>query len=178
MPTATTRVAIVDDDDKPVGLGEVGEIVVRGPVVFSSYWNCDADTAFTFRNGWHHTGDQGAFDADGYLWYKGRSPAKELIKPGGENVYPAEVEREIGAHPAIVDVIVLGVPDQQWGEAIKAVCTCKAGHTVTEQEVIDFVAARIARYKRPKFVTFVAAMPKTAAGTVDRAAVKKEHGAV
>jgi acyl-CoA synthetase (AMP-forming)/AMP-acid ligase II len=175
-PTATARLAIVGEDDKPVAAGETGEIVVRGPIVFKGYWKCEADTAFTFRNDWHHTGDQGTFDAEGYLWYKGRSPAKELIKPGGENVYPAEVEREIAAHPAIAEVVVFGVPDQQWGEAIKAVCTLKAGHTITAQELIDFVSARIARYKRPKYVAFVATMPKTAAGAIDRAAVKKEHG--
>ena len=177
-PTVLATVAVLDDEDKPVATGEVGEIAVRGPMVFKGYWRCDADTAFTFRNGWHHTGDQGAFDADGYLWYKGRSPAKELIKPGGENVYPAEVEREITAHPAIAEAIVLGVPDPQWGEAIKAVCTCKPGQHATEQQVIDFVGARIARYKRPKYVTFVEAMPKTASGAIDRAKVKEAHGRV
>ncbi len=175
-PIATARVVIVDENDLPISAGEIGEIVVRGPNVFKGYWNCEADTAFTLRNDWHHTGDQGTFDTDGYLWYKGRSPAKELIKPGGENVYPAEVEREIAAHPAIAEVVVLGVPDPQWGEAIKAVCTCKSGCTLTAQELIDFVGARIARYKRPKYVEFVAAMPKTAAGAIDRAAVKKEYG--
>jgi len=175
-PTAIARVATVNENDLPLGAGEIGEIVVRGPIVFKGFWKCEADTAFTFRNDWHHTGDQGTFDAEGYLWYKGRSPAKELIKPGGENVYPAEVEREIAAHPAIAEVVVLGVPDQQWGEAIKAVCKCKSGNTVTAQDLIDFVGARIARYKRPKYVDFVAAMPKTAAGAIDRAAVKKEHG--
>jgi acyl-CoA synthetase (AMP-forming)/AMP-acid ligase II len=177
-PTFLATVAILDDADRPVAAGEIGEIAVRGPTVFKGYWNCDADTALTFRNDWHHTGDQGAFDADGYLWYKGRSPAKELIKPGGENVYPAEVEREIAAHPAIAEVVVLGVPDAQWGEAIKAVCTFKAGQTTTAQQVIDFVGGRIARYKRPKYVEFVGAMPKTAAGAIDRVKVKEAHGRV
>jgi acyl-CoA synthetase (AMP-forming)/AMP-acid ligase II len=177
-PTLLATVAILDDADKPVAIGEVGEIAVRGPTVFKGYWNCDADTAFTFRNDWHHTGDQGAFDAEGYLWYKGRSPAKELIKPGGENVYPAEVEREIAAHPAIAEVVVLGVPDAQWGEAIKAVCTFKSGQTATAEQVIDFVGGRIARYKRPKYVEFVSAMPKTAAGAIDRIKVKEAHGRV
>ena len=175
-PTFLNTVAILDEADNPVADGQVGEIAVRGPTVFKGYWNCEADTAFTFRNGWHHTGDNGAFDAEGYLWYKGRSPAKELIKPGGENVYPAEVEGAIAAHPAIAEVVVLGVPDAQWGEAVKAVCACKPGQTVTAQEVIDFVAARIARYKRPKHVVFVTTLPKTAAGTVDRAKVKEAHG--
>jgi acyl-CoA synthetase (AMP-forming)/AMP-acid ligase II len=177
-PTFLANVAVLDDADQPVAVGEVGEIAVRGPTVFKGYWNCDADNAFGFRNDWHHTGDQGAFDAEGYLWYKGRSPAKELIKPGGENVYPAEVEREIAAHPAIAEVVVLGVPDAQWGEAIKAVCMLKAGQTATAQHVIDFVGARIARYKRPKYVAFVEEMPKTAAGTIDRAKVKEAHGRV
>jgi acyl-CoA synthetase (AMP-forming)/AMP-acid ligase II len=99
QPTFLATVAVLDDADNPVAPGEVGEIGVRGPTVFKGYWRCDADNAFTFRNDWHHTGDQGTFDADGYLWYKGRSPAKELAKPGGENVYPAEVERAIAAHP-------------------------------------------------------------------------------
>jgi len=175
-PTFLANVAVLDDTDRPVAIAEVGEIAVRGPTVFKGYWNSDADNAFTFRNDWHHTGDQGSFDADGYLWYKGRSPAKELIKPGGENVYPAEVEREIAAHPAIAEVVVIGVPDAQWGEAVKAVCRCKSGQTATAQEIIDFVGGRIARYKRPKFVAFVDAMPKTAAGAIDRAKVKETHG--
>jgi acyl-CoA synthetase (AMP-forming)/AMP-acid ligase II len=175
-PSFLATVAVLDDADKPVAPGEVGEIAVRGPLVFKGYWGCDADNAFTFRNDWHHTGDQGTFDTDGYLWYKGRSPAKELIKPGGENVYPAEVEREIAAHPAIDEVVVIGVPDAQWGEAIKAVCSCRSGQTATAQEIIDFVGGRIARYKRPKFVAFVEAMPKTAAGAIDRAKVKEAHG--
>lgn len=177
-PTFLANVAVLNDADQPVATGEVGEIAVRGPVVFKGYWNCDADNAFTFRNDWHHTGDQGAFDPEGYLWYRGRSPAKELIKPGGENVYPAEVEREIAAHPAIAEVVVLGVPDTQWGEAIKAVCTFKSGQTATAQQVIDFVGGRIARYKRPKYVEFVETMPKTAAGAIDRAKVKEAHGKV
>ncbi len=177
-PTALATVAVLDEQDKPVAVGGVGEIAVRGPTLFRRYWNCEADTAFTFRNDWHHTGDQGAFDAEGYLWYKGHSPAKELIKPGGENVYPAEVEREISAHPAIAEVVVLGVPNPQWGEAIKAVCTCKPGHSATAQQVIDFVGARIARYKRPKYVEFIDVMPKTTAGAIDRAKIKEAHGRV
>jgi len=177
-PGVLNTVAILDAADRPLGIGEVGEIAVRGPAVFNGYWNCRSETDFTFRNGWHHTGDNGAFDADGYLWYKGRSPAKELIKPGGENVYPSEVEAVIAAHPAIAEVVVLGVPDAQWGEAVKAVCTLRPGQTASAEEIIDFVAARIARYKRPKHVEFVAALPRSVAGTLDRARIKAEHGHV
>ena len=156
--------------------GRTGEIVVRGPMVFKGYWNCDADNTFTFRNNWHHTGDMGRFDEDGYLWYAGRSPAKELIKPGGENVYPAEVERAILEHAAIAEVVVLGVADAHWGEAVKAVCVCKPGERVSAQDLIEFVGQRIARFKKPKHVAFVAQLPRTASGVVDRQAVKQEHG--
>jgi acyl-CoA synthetase (AMP-forming)/AMP-acid ligase II len=176
QPSYLSTVAVVDERDQPLPAGATGEIVVRGPAVFKGYWKCDADTAFTFRNGWHHTGDMGAFDADGYLWYKGRSPAKELIKPGGENVYPAEVEAAIAAHPAIADVAVIGVPDQEWGEAVKAICVCRPGQSASAQEIIDFVGTRIARFKRPKRVAFVDALPKSPAGATDRSKIKEVHG--
>jgi acyl-CoA synthetase (AMP-forming)/AMP-acid ligase II len=175
-PTTHNRVLIVDDADQPLPDGQSGEIVVRGPGVFLGYWRSEADTAFTLRNGWHHTGDLGAFDGQGYLWYKGRSPVKELIKPGGENVYPAEVERVIASHPEIAEVVVIGVPDAQWGEAIKAVCVCKPGQAMTVQTLIDFVGERIARFKRPKHVVFTDILPKTADGAIDRAKVKDAHG--
>jgi acyl-CoA synthetase (AMP-forming)/AMP-acid ligase II len=175
-PTAIARVALFDDNDNPVAVGEEGEICVRGPSVFLGYWGREADTAYTFRNGWHHTGDIGRFDADGYLWYVKRKADKELIKPGGENVYPAEVESVICRHPAVAEASVIGVPDRQWGEAVKAVCVLKPGHTIDAQELIEFVAGRIARYKKPRFVTFVDALPKTAKGAIDRERIKKAHG--
>ena len=137
--------AVVDDEDRPVAPGIAGEIVVRGPMVFNGYWNCVADNAFTFRGGWHHTGDMGRFDADGYLWYVGRSAAKELIKPGGENVYPAEVERALLEHPALSEAVVFGVPDAQWGEAIKAVCVLKPGQTVTLETDVPVRASAMKR---------------------------------
>ena len=177
-PTPLNAVAVVDDEDRPVPDGTAGEIVVRGPMVFEGYWNLPADNAFTFRNGWHHTGDLGRFDADGYLWYQGRSPSKELIKPGGENVYPAEVERTLCEHPAIAAAVVFGVPDPQWGEAVEAVCLLRPGSAPSPEEVIEFVGSRIARYKRPRRVRFVDELPRTEAGAVDRAAVKSAHGAI
>ncbi|HXZ00717.1 MAG TPA: AMP-binding protein [Stellaceae bacterium] len=175
-PTSFSLVAVVDELDRPLPAGEIGEIVVRGPLIFRGYWRREADNAVAWRNDWHHTGDLGRFDADGYLWYAGRSPAKELIKPGGENVYPAEVERTIREHAAIAEVAVIGVPDAQWGEAVKAICVCRPGMSVTAAALIDFVGGRIARYKKPKHVVFVASLPRSAAGQVDRAKVKEEHG--
>jgi acyl-CoA synthetase (AMP-forming)/AMP-acid ligase II len=174
--TFLSTVAVVDELDQALPENQVGEIAVRGPLVFKGYWRREADNAVTFRNGWHHTGDMGRFDEAGYLWYAGRSPAKELIKPGGENVYPAEVEKAVREHEAIAEVAVIGVFDAQWGEAIKAVCVCRPGRSVSAAELIDFVAGRIARYKKPKHVVFVAALPKTAHGATDRAKVKQEHG--
>jgi acyl-CoA synthetase (AMP-forming)/AMP-acid ligase II len=175
-PALLSRVSVVDDLDQELPVGQTGEIVVRGPVVFKGYWNCEADNAFTFRNGWHHTGDLGRFDDTGALWYAGRSPAKELIKPGGENVYPAEVEKVLLEHPAIRQAVVIGVPDPQWGEAVKAVCVCAPGTHPTAAELIEFVGSRIARYKKPKHVTFVPELPRTATGAVDRQKVKDAHG--
>ncbi len=175
-PTHISRVALFDDYDREVPIGTVGEICVRGPAVFLGYWGLEEDNAYTFRNGWHHTGDMGRFDQDGYLWYVKRKAEKELIKPGGENVYPVEVEKAILDHEDVSEVCVIGVPDRQWGEAIKAVCVLKEEKSLAEDLLIEFVAGKIARYKKPKFVVYVDALPKNKEGEVDRDQVKKEHG--
>ena len=130
----------------------------------------------TLRGGWHHTGDIGRLDEEGFLWFVGRKAEKELIKPGGENVYPAEVEKVVLEHPAVREVSVIGVPDPRFGEGIKAVCVLKPGARLSEQELIDFVAGRIARYKKPGYVEFVDSLPKTADGSIDRAKVKALYG--
>jgi len=171
-----TEVRLVDDYDRPVAAGQVGEIAVRGPMVFKGYWNLPEDTAHTFREGWHHTGDQGRFDEEGFLWYAGRKAEKELIKPGGENVYPAEVEKVILQHPAVEKTVVIGVPDPRWKEAIKAVCQLRKGQTLEARALIDFVGERIARYKKPQVVQFVDELPVLQDGSVDRAKVKKLYG--
>jgi len=167
------EVALMDDDDLPVQEGDTGEIVVRGPMVFKGYINLPDDTRQTFRKGWHHTGDLGRFDQDGFLFYMGRKPEKELIKPGGENVYPAEVENAILLHPAILRTVVFGVPDPKWKEGIKAVCQLKAGCDLTAQELIDFVGEKIARFKKPQYVQFVTNLPLLDNGSPDRLQIKK-----
>lgn len=174
-PVIQTRVALFDDLDNEVSPGEPGEICVRSPSVFQGYWNLEKDTAYTFRNGWHHTGDMARIDEDGFLWYAGRKPEKELIKPGGENVYPVEVEKVILSHGSIKEVCVIGVPDSEWGEAVKAICVLKGGCAMGAEELIDFVASKIARYKKPKHVLFVENLPKTGDGTIDRGQVKKDY---
>jgi long-chain acyl-CoA synthetase len=174
VPLST--VDLVDDYDRPVPLGQAGEIVVKGPIVFKGYWNLPEDNAYTFRNGWHHTGDMGRFDEDGFLWYAGRKAEKELIKPGGENVYPAEVEKVILEHPAVERTVVFGVPDPKWKEGIKAVCELKAGASLEPKELVDFVGSRIARYKKPQYVEFTSDFPMLENGEPDRNKIKELYG--
>jgi len=170
------EVRVVDDYDRQVPAGQVGEIVMKGPMVFKGYWNLPEDNDRTFREGWHHTGDLGRFDEDGFLWYSGRTADKELIKPGGENVYPAEVEKIILMHPAVDKVVVFGVPDPKWKEGIKAVCILKKGQTLGSKELIGFVGERIASYKKPQFVEFVKELPSTGDGFPDRVKIKELYG--
>jgi acyl-CoA synthetase (AMP-forming)/AMP-acid ligase II len=169
-------VKLVDDGDRPVPAGTVGEIAVKGPMVFTGYWNLPEDTAHAFRGGWHHTGDLGRFDEEGFLFYAGRKPEKELIKPGGENVYPAEVEKAILEHPAVAMTVVFGVPDPKWKEGIKAVCQLKPGQKLAARDLATFVGERIASYKKPQYVEFVAEMPLLANGSPDRIKVKERFG--
>ena len=177
-PSPFARVALFDDYDNEVAIGTPGEICVRSPMVFLGYWGRDKDNEYTFRNGWHHTGDIGRFDEEGYLWYVKRKAEKELIKPGGENVYPAEVEKVILQNPAVAEVTVIGVKDPEWGEAIKAVCVLKPGSSLSKQELIDFVASHIARYKKPKYVEFAPALLKASDGSIDREKIKAEYGKI
>jgi long-chain acyl-CoA synthetase len=169
-------VRLVDDDDQPVNVGEVGEIAVKSPMVFKEYVNLPEDTAQAFRGGWHHTGDLGRFDEEGFLWYEGRKAEKELIKPGGENVYPAEVEKVILEHPNVEKTVVFGVPDPKWKEGIKAVCQLKANQRLEPQELIKFVGAHIAGFKKPRYIEFVSEIPLLKDGSPDRARVKELYG--
>ena len=175
-PIPVCRVRLVDDYDRDVPTGTPGEIVVRGPVVFQGYFGQPDVTAYILRNGWHHTGDVGRFDDEGWLYYVRRKPEKELIKPGGENVYPAEVESVIVQLDGVAAVCVYGIPDVKWGESIKAVVEVRPADRYTAQQVIDFVGSKIARFKRPHAVAFTDALPRTADGAVDREAVKSRWG--
>jgi long-chain acyl-CoA synthetase len=176
ITSVISEVRIVDEYGKMMEIGKIGEIVVRGPMIFKGYWNLAEESKYTFRDGWHHTGDMGRFDEDGYLWYVDRTPAKELIKQGGENIYPAEVEKAILEHPFIEEAVIIGVRDEKWGEAVKAICVLKEGKLLSETELIEFVANRIARFKRPKYVVFTSHLPKTENGHIDREKVKAHFG--
>lgn len=175
-PVPLTRVRCVDESGTDVPVGETGEIAVRGPVVFSGYWNDPDATTHAFRNGWHHTGDLGKFDSEGYLYYAGRKPEKELIKSGGENVYPAEVENVLQNLPQVAAVCVIGVADETWGEAVKAVIELMPGVTMTAEQISAAVSEQIASYKKPRYVDFVEALPRGSDGKIDRQAVKAQHG--
>ena len=175
-PILLGDVRLVDDNEMLVPAGQSGEIVLRGPMVFRGYWNLPDDNAHTFRNGWHHTGDLGSFDEEGFLWYAGRKAEKELIKPGGENVYPAEVENAVLQHPAIEKCVVIGVPDPKWKEGIKAVCQLKAATSLTADELVKFVGSRIASFKKPQYVQFVCELPLLNDGAPDRVKVKELYG--
>ena len=171
------EIDVRDDAGNTVPTGQEGEIVVRGPQVFNGYWNLPEETEYAFRDGWHHTGDKGRLDEEGYLYFLGPMPKKELIKPGGENVYPAEVETAILEHPKVKETVVIGVPDEEWGEAIKAICVVEDGETLGESELIEFVASKIARYKKPKYVAVVEELSKNEDGSVNREEVKAQYGA-
>ena len=173
--TLLTRIKLCDDFDNEVPSGKVGEICVRSPSVFKGYWGLSGQTEDTFRNGWHHSGDLGRFDNEGFLWYEGRKPEKELIKSGGENVYPLEVEQAILSHSLVEETCVIGVPDQEWGEAVAAICVLKRGAVVSAQEICNFVSSKIAAYKKPKHVLFISDLPKKDTGRIDREQVKKTY---
>jgi acyl-CoA synthetase (AMP-forming)/AMP-acid ligase II len=163
-PNPWTELRILRDDGSDCAAGEVGEIAMRGPLVMRGYWNRPEATAQAIRGGWFHSGDAGYVDADGFLYIHDR--VKDMIVTGGENVYPAEVESAIYAHPGVADVAVIGVPDERWGEAVKAVVVRRPGSDVSEQELLDFCRERIAGFKRPRSVDFVAALPRNPTGKI------------
>ncbi|MFB3885146.1 MAG: AMP-binding protein [Thermodesulfobacteriota bacterium] len=175
-PGPLVDLKIVDEFDRDVETGKSGEIVIRGPLVFQGYWKEEELTQQAFREGWHHTGDLGRVDEEGYLWFVGRKAEKELIKPGGENVYPVEVEKVILEHPSVDEVSVIGVPDPKFGEGVKAICVLRPGATLSERELIDFVVKRIARYKKPGYIEFADSLPKREDGSIDRRKVKELYG--
>jgi len=155
-PVPPTQVRIQDASGQILPAGAEGEIAVCGPTVFLGYCQTDKKRPYKPVDAWHRTGDLGRIDDDGWLWFTGRTPHKQLIKTGGENVYPAEVEQVLMEHPAVAEAFVHGKPDEKWGEAVHAVCALKPEATVTEQELMGFIESRIARYKQPRTITFKA----------------------
>jgi acyl-CoA synthetase (AMP-forming)/AMP-acid ligase II len=158
---------IVDADGSEMPVGEVGELITRSSNNMAGYWNLPEASAKTITpDGWVYTGDAGYLDADGYLFIHDR--VKDMIITGGENVYPAEVESAIYGHPAVQEVAVIGVPDEKWGEAVKAVCVPKAGTTIDEADVIAWARTKIAGFKVPKSVDVIDALPRNPSGKILR----------
>jgi fatty-acyl-CoA synthase len=158
-PSLNVEVRIVDRDAHDVGAGGTGEVVCRSEYNMLGYWRMPDATAEAFRGGWLHTGDLGVLDDDGFLHIAGR--VKEMIKCGGENVFPAEVERCLLEHPAIAEAAVFGVPDAHWGEIVVAAVVRRDGIALSEDDVVAHVRARLAGYKKPRYVRFVDALPRT-----------------
>ena len=165
-------VRIVDPDGHDVEAGDVGEIIMKGPTIMMGYWDMPEKTAETIRGGWLFSGDLGRVDSDGFLYIMGR--AKDMIISGGENVYPAEIERVLKEHPGVKDVAVVGVPDPEWGESVVAVVVPEEDQKPTAGELVEMVRGRLAGFKKPRFVEFVDALPATTAtGKVQKAELRR-----
>jgi acyl-CoA synthetase (AMP-forming)/AMP-acid ligase II len=161
-PYMCTEVRIVDEEDRDLPVEAVGEIIIKGPTVMKEYYKNPGETAQTLRTGWLHTGDLGKYDRDGFLYFVDRK--KDMIKSGGLNIYSKEVEEVLARHPKIAEAVVIGVPDEKWGETVKAVVVVKEGKNLSEGEVIDHCRQYLASYKKPTSVAFVEALPKTPLG--------------
>ncbi len=163
-PAINYEIRIVDDNDNDVPVGEVGEIIGRSEAMTIGYWQMPDATAEKLRNGWLHTGDLGRFDEEGFVYIVERKG--DMIISGGVNIYPREIEEVLYKHPAISEASVIGVPDEHWGEVVKAIVVLKDGASATEAEIIELCAAHLASYKKPKTVEFWKNLPKSAAGKI------------
>ncbi len=173
LPLFHVDVKVVNDKGNVCGVDEVGELFVRGPHVCAGYWNRPEESAKAIdKDGWLRTGDLARCDAEGYYTIVGRS--KDMIISGGENIYPAEVESVLHAHPAVAEAALIGVPDPKWGEVGRAIVVKHAD--LTAEELMVFCQARLARYKIPKSFVFVDALPKTAAGKIDKKVLVEKYG--
>jgi acyl-CoA synthetase (AMP-forming)/AMP-acid ligase II len=168
-----TRLRIVGEDGKDLPAGEVGEIAVSSPQVMGSYWKLPEATHRAIQGEWFFTGDAGYLDEKGYLYIYDR--VKDMIVSGGENIYPAEVESALFGHPAVADVAVIGVPDERWGEAVKAVVVKKANANVSPGELIGWARERIAGYKLPKSIDFVETLPRNPTGKILKRELRKAY---
>ncbi|MDI1430878.1 acyl-CoA synthetase [Polyangium sorediatum] len=165
---------IVDDDNRPLPVGEVGELVLKGPSACSGYFNNpEASAASVDEEGWFHTGDMARVDEDGFYSIADRK--KDMFISGGENVYPAEIEKVLYEHPAVAQVAVIGVPDEKWGEVGRAIVITKPGASATEEALLAHCRDHLAKYKVPKSVVFVEAMPISAAGKILKRELKETY---
>ena len=173
-PLCESDVQVLDDDGKPVAGEAIGEICVRGPDVFAGYWRApDQTQAALDANGWLRTGDLARVDHEGYIYIVDRK--KEMLVSGGFNIYPSEIESVLAQHPAIYEVCVVGVPDDHWGETVKAVVVLREGAKADDGEIMDFCRGRLADFKRPRSVDFVPQLPKNGNGKLSRKDVREHY---
>lgn len=167
-------VRVVDQNGMPAEPNVIGEIEARGPNIMQGYWHRKEETENALRDGWLRTGDLGRIDEDGYLTVAGRS--KDMIITGGENVYAAEVEARLVDNPGILEAAVIGVPDSKWGETVCAILSVRDGHKLTDESVLAHLQGRIARYKQPRKIIFVDALPKNGSGKIDKRLLRAKFG--
>jgi acyl-CoA synthetase (AMP-forming)/AMP-acid ligase II len=165
---------IVDDDDNDVPVGTVGEAIYRGPTVMKEYYKNPEATAEAMRGGWFHSTDLVRQDEEGFIYIVDRK--KDMIISGAENIYPAEIEEVLYKHPKILECAVIGVYDEEWGEAIKAVVVCKPGEELTEEEVVEYCKEHLTSYKKPKSVDFVDVLPRGSIGKVLKTVLREKYG--
>ena len=165
-PVWCVDLRIVDDHGNPVKVGDVGEIICQSPLATHGYYKNPEATNAAFLNGWFYTGDLGYFDEEGFLFVVGRK--KDMVKSGGISIYPLEIESVIYSHPAILEAAVIGVPDAEWGEAVKAVVVTKPEVDLKAEELLGFCKERLSAYKIPKSVEFRASLPHTEVGKVNK----------
>jgi len=174
-PGLDVETRIVDEDDRPVPAGQVGEIVHRGPHTMFGYWNDPERTAEAFRGGWFHSGDLGRFDDDGYLYVVDRK--KDMVNTGGENVSGREVEEVLHTHPDVVEAAVFGVPHPYWVEAVTAAVVLRPGAGATAEELVRHCAATLAGFKVPKNVILTPSLPKNPSGKILKRDLRALHAA-
>ncbi len=167
------EVRVVDEEGREVGVGEVGEVIGTSEAVSRAYWEKPEDTAETFRDGWVYTGDMGTKDEDGYVYIVDRK--KDMIISGGENIYPREIEELLYQHPAILECTVIGIPDDYWGENVKACVVLKPEQKATEDELIQFCKDNMASYKKPKSVDFLDELPKSPQGKILKRELREQY---
>ncbi|GAA2358390.1 o-succinylbenzoate--CoA ligase [Streptomyces violaceusniger] len=174
VPHFFSDVRVVRPDLTPVGTGETGEVVVRGPHVMSGYWGLPEETEAAFADGWFRSGDAARVDDDGYVYIVDR--IKDMIISGGENIYPAEIEDLLLAHPGVAECAVIGVPDDTWGEVPRAVVVPAAGIGLDPEQVLASLSGRLAKYKIPKSVVVADDLPRTASGKLLKSRVRDRYG--
>jgi len=171
QPIMHSEINIVDEHGISVKNGEIGEVVVKGPIVMNGYWNRDDLTDEVIKDGWFHTGDLARIDEDGYVYIVDRK--KDMFISGGENIYPAGIEKILLSHQAVIDAAVVGVPDEKWGEVGKAFIVVRDGYSITTDEIYKLLKGRLAKYKIPKYIEFVDKLPKTASGKIRKLLLKE-----